>query len=101
MDETGTDDQFAAFTGDRASGSALRSHLATIARDFADSPIGELADEVLAGRRPIRDLGTDPQFGVLIAEGMNSYREYLDTLTPEERQATVAQGRADDEARED
>ncbi|MGN0065551.1 MAG: hypothetical protein ACI379_15035 [Nocardioides sp.] len=101
MDESETDDQFAAFTGDRAAGSALRSHLATIARDFAGSPIGELADEVLAGRRPIRDLGTDPQFGVLLTEGMNAYREYLDTLTPEERRATVAQGRADDQSRDD
>lgn len=82
-------DPFLSFTGDRAAAARLRANLTQIAREHPDTPIAAIANEVLAGRRPIRDLADDDEFGALIEVGMDDYRRFLDSLTPEKRTQMV------------
>lgn len=82
-------DLFLAFTGDQASAARLRANLVSIAEDHPGSGIASIVGEVLAGRRPIRDLADDPEFSDLITVGMDDYRSYLASLTPEERSEMV------------
>lgn len=91
VDSDGTDaDAFLAFTGDQTSAARLRANLVSIAEDHAGTGIASIVGEVLSGRRPIRDLADDPEFSSVIEVGMNDYRSYLASLTPEERAEMVA-----------
>lgn len=87
-------DPFEDFTGERASAAHLRASLTRIAEHHAGTPVAAIADDVLAGRRPIRDLADDAEFSHVIADGVDAYRRYLDSMTPAERAAMVeaAQG---------
>jgi hypothetical protein len=90
QDSASDRDQFLAFTGDRASAARLRANLANIAEDHPGSGVESVVGEVLAGRRPIRHLADDREFSNVIEAGMNDYRSYLASLTPEERAEMVA-----------
>ncbi len=78
-------DSFEVFTGDREAAARLRANLTQISIDHAGTEAAAIADQVLAGRRPIRDLADDPSFSMIIEEGMDDYRRFLDSLTPAER----------------
>ena len=93
-DAAAGEDPFEAFTGDRAAAARLRAGLSTIAEDHAGTGVGTLASEVLAGRRPVRDLAADPDFSGLIADGVDDYRRYVASLSPEERAEMVETARA-------
>jgi hypothetical protein len=82
-------DPFEVFTGDQASAARLRANLTRIANDHPGTGIESVVADVLAGRRSIRDLADDPGFSQVIEEGVNNYRHFLDSLTPEERAAMV------------
>lgn len=86
-DLTASDDRdaFEAFTGDRAAAARLRANLTQISVEHAGTDIAAIADQVLAGRRPIRDLADDDGFSALLEMGIDDYRRFLDSLTPEER----------------
>ncbi|MBC2932243.1 hypothetical protein [Nocardioides sp. zg-1228] len=86
----GQDDEFLAFTGDQASAARLRANLISIAEDHPGTGVEAVVGEVLAGRRPIRDLADDPEFSDVIAVGMDDYRRYLSSLTADERAEMVA-----------
>lgn len=87
-------DALTAFTGDRASAEVLRRSLQAVADEYADRPLGELVREVLAGRREVRDLATDPDFADLTDRGMRAHQEAWDALTPEEQAQQVRLGEA-------
>jgi hypothetical protein len=90
QDPAGDPDRFLAFTGDRASAARLRANLVTIAEDHPGTGIAAIVGEVLAGRRAIRDLADDPEFSAVVEVGMDDYRRYLASLTPEQRAEMVA-----------
>ncbi|MCP3420481.1 hypothetical protein [Nocardioides pinisoli] len=90
QDPAGDPDQFLAFTHDQASAARLRANLVSIAERHPDTGVASIVGEVLAGRRPIRDLADDPEFSAVIAVGMDDYRSYLASLTPDERAEMVA-----------
>ncbi|NYE38720.1 hypothetical protein F4692_003870 [Nocardioides cavernae] len=102
--ETGPEDQFLSFTGDRSSAARLRANLTRIAEDHPGTALASRLAEVQAGRRPIRDLADDPEFAEVIATGIDDYRSYVASLTPEERATMVADAvdanRADVERRD-
>lgn len=83
-------DHLLAFTGDQASAARLRANLASIAEDHPRTGIASIVGEVLSGRRPVRDLADDPDFSDVIEVGMDDYRNYLASLTPDERAEMVA-----------
>jgi hypothetical protein len=83
-------DHFVAFTSDPASAARLRANLVTLAEAHPGTGIASIVGEVLAGRRPVRDLADDPEFSDVIEVGMDDYRSYLASLTPEERAEMVA-----------
>ena len=93
QDRAHDQDQFFAFTGDQASAARLRANLATLAEAQPGTGIASIVGEVLAGRRAIRDLADDPEFSSVIDVGMDAYRSYLESLTPEERAEMVATAR--------
>ena len=82
-------DPFEVFAGDRTAAVRLRANLARIAQEHPGTPVEAIAQEVLAGRRSIRDLADDPEFSKVIKDGVDDYRRYLDTLTPAERAEMV------------
>jgi hypothetical protein len=87
-------DSLMAFTGDRASAEVLRRTLRAVADEYADQPLGTIVREVLAGRREVRDLATDPDFAELADRGMRAHQEAWDALTPEERAHQTRLGEA-------
>jgi hypothetical protein len=88
--EADEQEQFLAFTGDRASAARLRANLVSLAEDHPGTGLASVVGAVLAGRRPIRDLADDPDFADVIEVGIDDYRLYLASLTPEERAEMVA-----------
>ncbi len=82
-------DHLVSFTGDPGSAARLRANLVTLAEDHPGTGIASIVGEVLAGRRPVRDLADDPEFSQVIEVGMDDYRSYLASLTPEERAEMV------------
>lgn len=93
-------DPFEVFTGDRASAARLRANLTQISADHAGTEVAVIADQVLAGRRPIRDLADDPGFSAVLEEGMEDYRRFLESLTPAERAEMVQNATKDAQAQE-
>lgn len=88
------DDSLVAFTGDRASAEVLRRTLRDVAEEYADRPLGTMVREVLAGRREVRDLASDPDFADLTARGMLAQEDAWAALTPEQRAERVRLGEA-------
>ena len=84
-------DQFDAFTGDHVAAAQLRTNLERVAKEHVGTAIGRVAEDVLNGQRPVRDLGTDPGFSSLIEEGIDAYRQYRGSLTPDERALLASQ----------
>lgn len=98
------DDPLAAFTGDRAAAEVMRRSLRAVAEEYTDQPLGALVREVLAGRRAVRDLASDPAFADMSARGMRAQEAAWAALTPEQRTEEVRVGEAyladlDDELR--
>lgn len=91
---TGEDDvrdPFQEFTGDRDAAARLRAGLEQVAAENPGTDTAELIAQVLAGRRPIRDLADDPGFATVMEQGMDDYRRHLESLTPQERAQLVEQ----------
>ncbi|WP_185995577.1 hypothetical protein [Nocardioides campestrisoli] len=93
-------DPFIEFTNDRHAAELLRLNLRGIANQHPTDSMGRLIREVLSGGRGIRDLQRDPEFMDLMCEGVEVYRDYMTTLSPEERADLLARAHelvADDE----
>lgn len=79
-------DPFIEFTDDADAADLLRRNLTALADQYRDAPLGQLVQEVLSGRRPVRDLESDPEFATMTRSGVREFTDYLSSLTPEERQ---------------
>lgn len=78
-------------TGDPAAAALLRTNLTGLAEQHRGTALGRLISEVLAGRRPTRDLETDPEFLDLTRSGVQRYQDYLASLSEEDRRRLSAQ----------
>jgi hypothetical protein len=77
----------------------LRENLQTI-RDRSDDPhLKRLIDDVLQGRRTMRELVRDEKFTEELNAGMRRFGEHWEQLTPEQRAALVRQGQAEESER--
>jgi hypothetical protein len=101
----GEADTVAEFTdGDQQAAVLLRDNLTRL-RDLLrqpDSPVSDPAaaealrrevGEVLAGRRSMRSLATDPAFVAVAERGMRDVQDAWEELSPDERAAQVRTGR--------
>lgn len=75
---------------DSATERLARESLRTIARNSTDPVLRDLVDDVLAGRRPLRELLGEPEMQQRIATGLARVREQWEQLTPQERAGQVA-----------
>lgn len=93
-------DSVAAFTrGDQVRAGMLRENLRTI-RDRTDDPhLTRLIDDVLQGRRTMRELIRDERFTEELNRGMRRFGEQWEQLTPEQRAELVRQGQAQESTR--
>lgn len=89
-----TEDRLADFTGDRASAEVFRRTLRALADEYAERPLGAMVREVLAGRRDVRDLASDPDFAEMSARGMRAQEEAWEQLSPDERTEQLRRGKA-------
>lgn len=85
------EDPFTAFTGDPAAGDLLRRNLQGIADQDPDGHVARVVQEVLDGRRPVRDLHDDSEFMDFIGGGVQRYRDYMASLSPAERARLLAE----------
>lgn len=93
-------DSVSAFTrGDPVRSRMLRENLQAI-RDRTDDPhLRRLVDDVLQGRRTVRELVRDEGFVRELDAGMQRFGEHWEQLTPEQRAELVRQGQAEESAR--
>src|SRR5688500_14255711 len=78
--------------GDPALSRHLRNSL-TLLRDRSDDPeFRRLADEVLTGRRGLRDVATSPVFAQALNPQVERFAQRYEELSDEERAALAAQG---------
>lgn len=78
--------------GDPALSRHLRNSL-TLLRDRSDDPeFRRLADDVLAGRRGLRDVATSPVFAQALNPQVERFARWYEQLSEAERAALAAQG---------
>lgn len=93
-------DPIAAFTrGDQTRAEFLRGNLEKIRDRTENSDVRRLVDEVLAGRRTVRELVREEAFVGELDKGMHAFASSWEQLTPEQRAALVRQGQAEESAR--
>ena len=93
-------DPVEAFTGgDRTRSHHLRRNLATIAEHADDPRVRRLVEEVLAGRRTVRELVRDEAFEAVLDSGMAAFAERWQELSVEERAELVREGQQQEAAR--
>jgi hypothetical protein len=72
--------------GDLAEIRELRGQLSVFARGTDDPQLRELTADVLAGRRKLRELLTDPGFNAVLNRRLDNVSAGLDRLTDHERE---------------
>ncbi|AEI13633.1 hypothetical protein [Cellulomonas gilvus] len=72
----------------------LRRSLTELRDQNAGTPLGDLLDDVLAGRRSLRDVARTPEFDAAVAPAAQKATQQWAALSPEERDTLVAQGKA-------
>jgi hypothetical protein len=72
----------------------LRRSVVELRDRSAGTPLADLLDDVLAGRRSLRDVARTPEFDAAVAPAAREASEQWANLSPEERDALVAQGKA-------
>jgi hypothetical protein len=82
---------------DIARGDAARSHVLReslkILRDRSDDPaFGKLVDDVLAGRRGLREAVASPLFNQALTPGVQEAAQRYKDMSEEERQRLAAEG---------
>lgn len=76
----------------------LRANLRTL-RDRASSPdLAAMLDDVLAGRRNLREVARTPEWNEAVAPASQQMTQQWARLSPQERDALVAEGREQLEA---
>jgi hypothetical protein len=87
-------DPFTELTGDPEAARLLRANLTAIAEQHRGTAMGALVRDVLAGRRPVRDLEVDGEFMALTRAGVRQYQDHWDSLSDEERRGLVLEAEA-------
>lgn len=82
------------FTGDERSAQVLRNSLRALAQQAAGTPLGDEVQDVLAGRRHIRELANNEEFAQLTTDGMHAFEESWAQLSPAEREQQLREGEA-------
>jgi hypothetical protein len=90
-DGVGPLDPLLDLTGDPVAADLLRRNLAAIAERERGTATGALVADVLAGRRPVRDLELDPAFMTIARSGVDEFRRHMASLDPDERRRLVEQ----------
>ncbi|MEV6930824.1 hypothetical protein AB0M46_40920 [Dactylosporangium sp. NPDC051485] len=80
--------------GDPGVARALRQALDRLAGGAAGDDLREMADDVLAGRIGLRQAVLSRAYGEHLQTGLRAFTEYLDNLSPQERQDLREAGRA-------
>lgn len=78
--------------GDPALSRHLRNSLALLRERSDDPEFRRLADDVLAGRRGLRDVATSPVFAEALNPQVERFAERYEQLSEEERAALAEQG---------
>lgn len=91
---TGTVDDIESFTGDAAGAAILRSSLRQLAGLEAGTPLAARIDDVLAGRRSMRELAEHPHLVEFAHRGMAAFDELWSQMSPSERAEALAAGEA-------
>ncbi|WP_110206985.1 hypothetical protein [Nocardioides daejeonensis] len=93
-------DPIAAFTrGDPLRAEALRANLTRIAEQTDQPEVRRLVQEVLDGRRTVRELVREPAMVAELDRGMDAFARQWSDLSPEQRAALVNQGIAEEDQR--
>ncbi|ASR56069.1 hypothetical protein [Cellulomonas sp. PSBB021] len=79
--------------GDAGADRVLRRQVAALRDQAVGTPLGDMLDDVLAGRRTLRDVARTPEFDEVVAPAARVATEQWAALTPQERETLVAQGR--------
>jgi hypothetical protein len=97
------DDMLLRFThGDVGRARALRANLEVLRGASGDRDFSRLVDDVLAGRRSLREAVRAPEFDREIAPRVERFGEWWDEKSEDEREALAEEGaQALDEAREE
>jgi hypothetical protein len=72
--------------GDAERARQLRANIAVFARRLGDPQITRMVNEVLAGRRNVREVFRTPQFTEVTDRNLGRIEEGLGRLTPEQRE---------------
>lgn len=78
--------------GDTAISRHLRDSLKLLKNTNTDPEFGKLVDDVLAGRRSLRDVAFTPQFEPVLNTGVQQFAERYEQLSEEEREELAASG---------
>ena len=73
----------------------LRASVRTLRDQHAGTPLGEMLDDVLAGRRTLRDVARTPEWDAAVAPAAERMTEQWAELSTQEREQLVAEGQAE------
>ncbi len=83
--------------GEKESARRLRANLAVFARRADDPEVTDLVNEVLGGRRNVRDVVSSPQFARELSAKLDNLETGLRRLPPLERERLLDRARHDTE----
>lgn len=75
--------------GDPAMAKVLRESLRHLATGAAGPALQEMANDVLDGRITLREAVRHDHYAAALTERLDAFTEWHDSLSPQERQATV------------
>ena len=94
-DDPGQSDPLLGFTrGDATRARALRAQLGVLREATSDPEFRALVDDVLAGRRGLRDAVRAPAFDAAITPRVEQFGTWWDEKSEDERRELAEQGRA-------
>lgn len=70
----------------------LRENLKTLRDRSGNAELASLLDDVLAGRRSLREVARTPEWNAAVAPAAQQMMQQWARLTPDERDALVAEG---------
>lgn len=71
----------------------LRRHLTTLRDQNAGTTLGTMLDDVLAGRRRLRDVARTPEWNIAVARAAERMMRQWSALSTQQRRELVEQGR--------
>ena len=84
------DDELSQMAGNPRLARAIRSGLEKLSAGKAGPVMAEMANELLAGRTSLREIGRGSVYAGQFTEARDSFQEWSSKLTPEERDKLIA-----------